>query len=160
MKAINLDINLIQEYQRNSFPYLFMDFAKVIPGKSAEGYRDLTEKDFFFKVHFPGDPNMPGMLQIEALLQLAALTVLTLPGNKGKVMYLTSAKNIKLSRKILQGERLDMETELISFRRGIAKCSGKGSVKGQLACKAEFTLVLPDTLKEYKVTKNNKSDLK
>ena len=154
MKTLNLDINLIQEYQRNRFPYLFIDSAKVIPGKSAIGYRNLTDKDFFFEVHFPGDPNMPGMLQIEALIQLAALTVLTLPGNKGKVMYLTSSKNIKLSRKIHMGEKLDMEAKLISFNRGIAKCSAIGKVKGETACKAEFTIVLPDTLKEYRVATN------
>jgi len=46
-------------------------------------------------VHFPGDPSMPGALQIEAMVQLGALMVTTLPGNKGKVVYLTSANNLK-----------------------------------------------------------------
>ena len=114
MKTLNLDINLIQEYQRNRFPYLFIDSAKVIPGKSAIGYRNLTDKDFFFEFHFPGDPNMPGMLQIEALIQLAALTVLTLPGNKGKVMYLTSSKNIKLRPSLGVGCQLTLMNKLLT----------------------------------------------
>ena len=52
-----------------------------------------------FKVHWPGDPNMPGMLQTEAMVQMAALSILTLPGNKGKVAYLASANNLKFSKK-------------------------------------------------------------
>ena len=116
---MKLDLKGIHEYRKNRDPYLLIDYVdEVIPGKIANGFKDLKD-DWFFKVHWPTDPNVPGMLQIEALIQLAALTVLTLPGNKGKVMYLTSSKNIKLSRKILMGERLDMEAKLNSFKRGI-----------------------------------------
>ncbi|HCZ10343.1 MAG TPA: beta-hydroxyacyl-ACP dehydratase, partial [Flavobacteriaceae bacterium] len=56
---------------------------------------------WFFKVHWPSDPNMPGMLQIESLVQMAALSILTIPGNKGKVMYLVSANKLKFIRKIV-----------------------------------------------------------
>ena len=73
----------ILEYQKNRPPYLMIDFAEeVIPGKSARGYKDLTEGEWFFKVHWPGDPNMPGFLQIEALVQMCALSILSLEGNK------------------------------------------------------------------------------
>jgi len=116
----------------------------------------LTGKDWFFKCHFPGDPNMPGMLQIEALVQMCALTVLTLPGNKGKVAYLTSANNIKLSRKIVPGDRLYIETKLLSWKRGIGSCSGVGSVDGEIACRADFTIVMPNILNEYRVLTNKK----
>ena len=96
----------ILEYQQNRPPYLMIDFAEeVIPGKSAKGYKDLKEDEWFFKVHWPGDPNMPGMLQIESLVQMCALSILCLPGNKGKVMYLTSANNLKFIKKILPGSR-------------------------------------------------------
>ena len=54
----------ILEYQQNRPPYLMIDFVdEVIPGKSAKGYKDLTKNEWFFKVHWPNDPNMPGMLQ-------------------------------------------------------------------------------------------------
>lgn len=152
MESLRLDKKGIQEYQRNRHPYLMIDFVEeVIPGVSAKGYKDLTEKDWFFECHWPGDPNMPGMLQIEALVQMCALTVLTLPGNKGKVVYLTSANNIKLSRKIVAGDRLEIETKLLSWKRGIGSCSGTGSVNGEIACRADFTFVMPDVLKAYKV---------
>ena len=54
---------------------------------------------------------MPGMLQIEALIQMCALSILSLPGNKGKVMYLTSANNMKFIKKIIPNNRLDIETQ-------------------------------------------------
>ena len=86
----------ILEYQQNRPPYLMIDFVdEVIPGKSAKGYKDLTEDEWFFKVHWPGDPNMPGMLQTEALIQMSALIVQTMPGNKGKTLYLVDANNLK-----------------------------------------------------------------
>ena len=96
MKKLTLDKKGICEYQQNRDPYLMIDYAtEVIPGKSAKGYKDLKEDEWFFKVHWPNDPNMPGMLQIEALVQMSALAILSLPGNKGKVLYLTSANELK-----------------------------------------------------------------
>ena len=96
MKKLRLDLNGILEYQQNRYPYLLIDIAEeVIPGKSARGYKNLTTDDWWVEVHFPGDPNMPGAMQMEAMVQLGALMVTTLPVNKGKVVYLSSA-NLKL----------------------------------------------------------------
>ena len=87
MKKLVLDKKAICEYQQNREPYLMIDYAdEVIPGESAKGYKDLKNDEWFFKVHWPKDPNMPGMLQIEALIQMCALSLLSLPGNKGNVM--------------------------------------------------------------------------
>ena len=87
MEAIQLNHSEILEYQKNRFPYLMIDMAtEVIPGESAKGFKNLTSNDWFFECHFEGDPNMPGMLQVEALVQMSALSVLTLPENKGKVV--------------------------------------------------------------------------
>lgn len=154
MDALRLDRDGIIDYQANRVPYLMIDHAEeVIPGVSARGYRQLTDEDWFFKCHFPGDPNMPGLLQIEALVQMSALAIVTLPGNKGKVCYLTSADTLKLKRKILPGDRLDIETRVLSFKRGIAKCEGRGLVQGVLACEAVFTIVVPHILDTFKVAR-------
>ena len=131
-----------------------IDFVeKVVPGKSAIGYKDLKEDEWFFKVHWPGDPNMPGMLQIESLVQMCALSILCLPGNKGKVMYLTSANNLKFIKKILPGSRLYIETKVRSFKRGLAICEGVGLVEKKIVCKAEFNLILPEEIKKYNLKK-------
>ena len=140
----------ILEYQQNRSPYLMIDFVdEVIPGKSSKGYKDLKEDEWFFKVHWPNDPNMPGMLQIEALVQMSALSILTLPNNKGKIMYLTGANNLKFIKKVIPNNRLYINTYIKSFKRGLAFCKGEGLVNNQVVCKAEFNLILPDELKTY-----------
>ena len=148
--TIVLDKKGIYEYQQNREPYLMIDYAEeVVPGKSAKGYKDLNDDEWFFKVHWEGDPNMPGMLQIESLVQMCALSILTLPGNKGKVVYLTSANNMKFIKKIVPNCRLYIETKIKSFKRGVAICEGLGLVNKEIVCKAEFNLILPDELKKY-----------
>ena len=150
MKILKLNKDGIHEYQQNRYPYLLIDEAEeVIPGVSAKGYKDLKEDEWFFKVHWPNDPNMPGMLQIESLVQMCALSILSLPGNKGKVVYLTSANNMKFIKKIVPNSRLNIETKIKSFKRGIAICEGYGFVGKEMACKAEFNLILPDELSKY-----------
>ena len=152
MNKISLDFNGILEYQKNRFPYLMIDVAtEIIPGKSAKGFKNLTSNDWVFDCHFEGDPNMPGMLQVEALIQMCALSVLTLPGNKGKVVYLVSAAKIKLSRKVLAGDCFEIETKLLTWKRGVGLCEGVGKVDGEVACRAEFNIVMPDLIKEYQV---------
>ena len=150
MEKIILDKKGIHEYQQNRAPYLMIDFAtEVIPGKSAKGYKDLNNGEWFFKVHWPKDPNMPGMLQVEALVQMCALSILCLPGNKGKVMYLASANNLKFIKKIVPNDRLYIETKIKSYKRGLAICEGIGLVQKKMVCKAEFNLILPDEIKKY-----------
>lgn len=158
MESVRLDVTGIREFERNRPPYLMIDMAEeVIPGKSARGYKHLAANEWFFPCHFPGDPSMPGMLQIEALMQLFALTVLTLPGNKGRVCYVTSADKLKFTRKVVPGDRLDLECVLHSWKRGVGVGSGVGSVNGQMACRAEFTIVMPDVLNQYNVMPENPS---
>ena len=155
MTKIHLDKKGICEYQQNRDPYIMIDYAsEIIPGKSANGYKDLKNDEWFFKVHWKNDPNMPGMLQIEALIQMSALSILTLPGNKGKVMYLTSANNMKFIKKIIPNSRLDIETQVRSFKRGLAICEGTGLVRNEIVCKAEFNLILPEEIKKYNLKKD------
>jgi 3-hydroxyacyl-[acyl-carrier-protein] dehydratase len=150
MKKIELDKKKIEEYQQNRDPYLMIDYAtEVIPGVSSKGYKKLTEDEWFFKVHWPSDPNMPGMLQIEALVQMSSLAILTLPTNKNKILYLVNATNLKFKKKIIPNDKLEMKTKILSFKRGIANCKGDGYVNNDLACSAEFTLILPDKIKSY-----------
>jgi 3-hydroxyacyl-[acyl-carrier-protein] dehydratase len=154
MKALNLDRQGIYEYQQNREPYLMIDHAtEVIPGVSAKGYKDFKSDEWFFKVHWKNDPNVPGMLQIEALIQMSALSILSLSENKGKVVYLTSANNLKFIKKILPNSRLYIETKIKSFKRGLAVCEGQGLIEKNVACKADFSLILPDEIKKYNLKK-------
>ena len=147
-----LDHKDILEFQKNRFPYLMIDTVEnVVPGKSSKGFKNLTANDWFFKCHFPGDPNMPGLLQVEAIVQIAALAILTISGNKGKIMYLSRLTDTKFKKKVIIGDRLDLYAEVISYKRGIAKYYGKGSVKEKKVCEASFELVLADEVNKFKI---------
>jgi len=147
---MELDKKKILEYQQNRDPYLLIDHAtEVLPGRSAKGYKILKNDEWFFKVHWPNDPNMPGMLQVEALVQMCALAILTLPSNKGKVVYLVKANNLKFIKKIVPNTKFEIDTKILSFKRGMAHCEGIGSIDKEIACKADFTLILPDEIKSY-----------
>ena len=154
MNNFSLNKKQIEEYQKNRDPYLFIDFVdNVVPGESIEGYKDLRVKEWFFDVHWPGDPNMPGMLQIEALVQMASLSILTLPNNKGKIMYLISADKLIFKKKIVPFSKFEIKTEVVSWKRGIGKFKGVGLVNSELCCNAEFSLILPDEIKQFNIKK-------
>ena len=147
-----LDHKDILEFQKNRFPYLMIDTVEnVVPGKSSKGFKNLTANDWFFKCHFPGDPNMPGLLQVEAIVQIAALAILTISGNKGKIMYLSRLTDTKFKKKVIIGDRLDLYAEVISYKRGIAKYYGTGTVKEKKVCEASFELVLADEVNKFKI---------
>ena len=142
----------IFKIQKNRDPYLLIDYAsKVLPGKLVEGYKILKKNEWFFKVHWPGDPNMPGVLQIESIVQMASLSILTLPNNKSKLMYIHSVEKVMFKKKILPGERLTIETNVLNWKRGIGKFQGSAFVNKKLACEAIFTLILPDEFYKYSV---------
>ena len=152
MKSLELNKNQIYDFQQNREPYLMIDYAtEIFPGQSSKGYKDFFNDEWFFKVHWPKDPNVPGMLQIESLVQMCALSILTLPGNKGKVLYLVSANKLQFKKKIIPNSRLELNTKIKSFNRGLALCEGEGFVDKEKACSAEFTLILPEIIKSYNI---------
>ena len=124
---------------------------EVQPGVMARGYKKLSKNEWFFDVHWPGDPNMPGALQLESLMQMASIAILTLPEKKGKLLYLTNVDNMKLTKKVVPENKMIINTKIISFKRGLAICEGETEVNGQSACKAKFKLILPDEINKYKI---------
>ena len=142
----------ILEYQQNRDPYLMIDYVEdVVPEKYAIGYKKLNADEWFFKVHWASDPNI-------AMLQTgygsdSAMSLLTIPEHKGKVVYLTSASKLQFKKKILPDTKLNIETKILNFKRGIANCTAKGIVDNQVACLGEFTIVLPDVINKFKIEK-------
>ena len=137
----------IIKIQKNRDPYLLIDYAtKVVPGKSVEGYKILKKNEWFFKVHWPGDPNMPGMLQVEAMVQMSSLIIFTLPSISEKTLYLADSNNIKFFKKIVPGDKLKIVSKLISNSRGLYKFESEGYVRKKIACRANFTLIMPGSV--------------
>ncbi len=148
-EAFSLDSLELLKYQPNRYPFLMIDYvSEVIPGKSAKGYKNVTANEWYIPVHFPNDPNMPGALQLEALSQMLTVAVLTLPEMEGKIVHGLQHK-VRFRREVKPGERLDIETEVISFKRGVIDGIGKGYVNGELAIEAEMLISIPDIFKSY-----------
>ncbi len=150
-KLLNLDVMQIQEYQQNRFPCLFVDWiTEAVPGKYAKGYKNFTFNEWFFPAHFSDEPNVPGFIQIETLTQVFLMTFLTLPGYKGKKTGFVDVHH-HFWKKIVPGMRLNVEANLHSFKRGIAKGGAIGRIEtGELACEAELTIVIPDVMSKFR----------
>lgn len=150
---MTLDFNQVLEYQADRYPYLFFDkVTDLEPSVKCIGVKNLTQNEWFFPVHFPGDPCMPGFLQAEALTQVCALTILTMEGNKGKQVLLLSCDKLRLFQKVRPGDVMILETELISYRHGIAKGKGRATVDGKLVCSCEMTFTLSDSEERKSLT--------
>ena len=156
MKGFSLNSIELQEYQQNRYPYLMIDYVdEVIPGKSSNGYKNLTLNEWFFPKHYPANPNYPGALQIESLAQMLTIAITTLPGNKGKETLFVSVFS-KFKKEVLPGDKFVLETKVTSWKRGLLKGVGVGYTNGTIACEAELVITLPDILKQYLPSKEKK----
>ena len=149
MTKLILDRKKILEYQQNRSPYLFIDYAEVDPRNFANGYKELNSDEWFFKVHWPNDPNMPGALQMESMVQMAALMLLTTPNQKGKLVYLISVEKLELKKKVLPNKIMYINTKMLNYKRGIAKCFAKCSIDSNIVSSSTFTVLLPDEIKKF-----------
>lgn len=149
MEGFSLDCVELQEYQPNRYPFLMIDHIdEVIPGISAKGYKNLSLNEWYFPIHFPGGPNMPGALQLEALAQMLTVAITTLPGNKGKVTHALS-HTVRFRKEVRPGDKFEMEVKVISFSRGICKGKGIAYTHGEIACEADMLITIPDILDQY-----------
>lgn len=148
-KGFSLNAMELQKYQPNRYPFLMIDYvSEVVPGKSAKGYKNLTNNEWYFPHHFPDGPNMPGALQLEALAQMLTVAITTLPGLEGKVTHALS-HTVRFRKEVLPGEQFVIETKVLSWKRGICKGKGIAYTNGEIACEADMTITIPDILKEY-----------
>ena len=148
-KKFSLSAVDLLEYQPNRYPFLMIDYVdEVIPGVSAKGYKNLTWNEWYFPVHFPEGPNLPGALQLEAMAQMLTVAVTTQEGLKGKVTHALE-HTVRFKLEMTPGMKLDIETEVLSWRRGICKGRGKILVDGEVGCTAEMLITIPEILEEY-----------
>tara|TARA_Y100000816_G_scaffold272388_1_gene237770 strand:+ start:90 stop:488 length:399 start_codon:yes stop_codon:yes gene_type:complete len=122
--------------------------TEVIPGKSAIGYKNLTMNEWFFPIHFPNNPNLPGALHLEALAQMLTVAITTLPGNKGKITHAISHR-VKFKKEVLPGKKLILKTKVLSWKRGICEGTGIGLVDNEVTCEAEMKITIPEMLEKY-----------
>ena len=150
-KALSFDLMGIQKCQRNRYPLLFVDqITEAIPGKSAQGIKCFSYNEWFFPAHFDDEPNVPGFIQLECLVQTFIMSFLCIEEYRGKKTNFVSIDKVKFKRKIVPGERLDIEATLDLFKRGIARGHAISFVGGEPACSAELVVTVPDVLDSFK----------
>lgn len=146
-----MDIKAIMRHQRNRYPVLLIDkVVDLVPGEFAMGVKCFTYNEWYFPGHFDDDPNVPGFVQIECLAQTFIMTFLSQPEYAGMKANSASIDNIKFKRKIVPGDVLHMRAKLKSFKRGIATGFVESEVDGGAACSADFVVVVPEVLDQFK----------
>lgn len=130
----------IKAYLPQRYPFLMVDrVVEIELGKRIKAYKNVTTNEEFFNGHFPSKPIMPGVMIIEALAQAAGVLGFKsqekLPRD-GYIYYFVGADAVRLKRPVVPGDRLMLEAELVTVRRGIYKFQCKATVDGELACEA------------------------
>ena len=138
-----MDINEIREILPHRYPFLLVDrVTEVVEGKSIKGYKNVTINDQFFQGHFPEKPIMPGVLILEALAQLGAVSILSMNEFKGKIPMFAGADKVKWRKPVVPGDRLDLSCEIIKLRGPIGIGKAVATVDGKKVCGAEIMFAI------------------
>ncbi len=124
-------------------PFLLIDTIEELEvGVRAVATKCVSYNEPFFAGHFPGEPVMPGVLIVEALAQTGAVAILSQPEFAGKTAYFAAIKEAKFKGKVVPGDVLRLETEIIKVKGPIGVGSAKAYVDGKLVTQAELTFAI------------------
>jgi len=134
-----LGINEIQEIIPHRYPFLLVDrIEELEEGKRVVAYKNVTMNEYFFQGHFPQEPVMPGVLIIEALAQAGAVALLLMEKYKGKIAYFTGIDKAKFRQRVVPGDTLKLEVEIIKIKGPAGIGKALATVNGKTAAEAEL----------------------
>ena len=139
-RSPEIDIQRIMEMIPHRHPFLMIDkVVDVVANERATGIKNVSIDEYYFQGHFPGHPVMPGVLQVEAMAQVASILMSkTNPGASG-IGYFMSADEVKFRKPVVPGDTLIIEAELLRAKGTIGKASCRCLVNGEVT--SEGTLM-------------------
>ena len=135
-----MDVNRIRELLPHRYPFQLVDKVIEIGANYIVGVKNVTSNEPFFQGHFPQEPVMPGVLQVEAMAQVGGLFVLSSVDDTERYStYFMKIDGVKFRQKVVPGDTLVFRVELLTpIRRGIATMKGYVFVGEKVVCEAEF----------------------
>lgn len=140
---MQMNVQEIMEIIPNRYPIMMVD--KVIelePGKKVVAIKNVTYNEHFFPGHFPGEPVMPGVLILEALAQTGSIPLLKMPEFEGKTGYLGGIDKVKFRQKVVPGDVLRLEMEIIKQKKNIGVGKATAYVEDKKVCEALMTFII------------------
>lgn len=138
----SLNLEQIKKYLPHRYPFLFVDFVEeLVPGEYIVARKGVTGNEDFFNGHFPGNPVMPGVLQIEAMGQAGALLAI-MSGAKidsETSIYVTSITDCRFKKPVVPGDMLELRSHVIRHKMGVWKLGCEVRVGGATASMATVT---------------------
>lgn len=140
-----LDINAVMQILPHRYPFLMVDRVVEFDGElKATGVKTVTINEPYFQGHFPGHPVMPGVLQLEAMAQVASIVMMRRTENEGKIGYFMSADEVKFRKPVMPGDTLFIECELTSAKKRLGKASCRCLVNGEVVSEGILLFGLVD----------------
>jgi len=140
-----IDIREIMKLLPHRYPFLLIDRVVELDGfRRAVAIKNVTINEPFFQGHWPEQPIMPGVLQLEAMAQLAGVLLLRKLENTGKLAVLWSIDRVKLRGAVVPGDQLRIEVETVRMRASLGQVNARAKVGGKLVAEAQLKFTLID----------------
>ncbi len=139
-----LDTVQIMKILPHRYPFLMVDRVTKVDGNTITAIKNVSVNEPYFQGHFPNHPIMPGVLQLEAIAQVAGILMLQQIEHSGKLAYFMAAENVKWRKPVRPGDVLTIDVELTKARGKIGKAKGVCSVDGDAVSEADVTFMLVD----------------
>ena len=140
-----MDINEVMRTLPHRYPFLMVDRIIEFQGDTkAIGVKAVSINEPYFQGHFPGHPVMPGVLQLEAMAQVASIVMMRKTENSGKIGYFMSADGVKFRKPVMPGDTLFIECELTSMKKRLGKASCRCLVNGEVVSEGVLLFGLVD----------------
>lgn len=140
----SLDIDGVMKILPHRYPFLMVDRVIKIEGNKITAIKNVSANEPYFAGHFPGHPVMPGVLQLEAIAQVAGIIMLRQAENYGKIAYFMSAESVKWRKPVRPGDTLTIDVEMTKVRGKVGKAKGICYVGSEAVSEAEVTFMMVD----------------